>query len=456
MIEREEQIFELWAEHPFEGRTLYTASGQVLKILSPGVLNRDSGPDFSNTRIELDGQVWSGNVEIHVRASDWMRHGHTQDKAFRNVILHIVCVHDCKIFDDHGNVIPVLVLTDELIIHARIKRLKEPYGQEQEMKSGRQRQLNVQKTVGVLQSLESLGVERLERRSEEFLRELTHLKGDMETLFQRHLFRRFGMRANSEPFQQLAHRVPGTIIRRQRSSITDLEAILFGQAALLPETATDGYAAELKYRYTNFRLKYNLEPMYVQAWKFMRMRPSNFPTVRISQLAMLLHREEHLFGRCMNKEIAPEELRAILDVYASDYWDDHYRFGVSSVHYIKQMGEETIDSILINSVAGIRYFLGVQRSDQSMKDSALQLLQEIKPERNSIIRKSEHKPVNALQSQGLLELLTRGGASNDKPPPVSDPDFMYFSRTDHERNKIHRPHRNLVRNTGVRGLRLVG
>lgn len=459
MIEREEQIFELWKKHPFAGRGLLTASGQELKILAPGILNRDSGPDFFDARIELDGQVWSGNIEIHVRASDWLRHGHTKDKAFRNVILHVVCVHDCKIFDGHGNVIPVLVLTDELLSPASPGVAGMPsFGEVQGdigLGSGK-KSSRAEPKGGTLQSLEELGVERLNRRSAELSIELAQLRGDMEALFQRHLFRRFGMRTNSEPFQQLAHCVPGTIIRRQRNNLTDLEAILYGQSGLLPDIPVDGYSAELLYRYTNFRYKYNLEPMYVQAWKFMRMRPSNFPTVRISQLAMLLHREEHLYARCMNKDIATEELGAILDVYASTYWDDHFRFGVYSGRHVKQMGQEAVDSILINAVAGLRYFLGVQRDDDALKDSALELLREIGPEDNVAIRKSGRKPLNALESQGLLELLTQGGGSNDEASIVSENDFVYFSTSNHERNQIHRPNRKLVREPGVWRVRLVG
>ena len=467
MIEREEQIFQLWEKHPFAERALQTTDGKLLRILSPGVLNRDSGPDFFDARIELEGQVWSGNIEIHVRASDWLKHGHTTDKAFCNVILHVVRVNDCEISDDHGNVIPVLELTDDLILPLIMEEVREmtKVGLRKVKEPKSLKQLN---SVGSLQSLESLGVERLFRRSKELDIELKSLKGDMEALFQRHLFRRFGMRTNSEPFQQLAHQVPGNIIRRQRNSVTDLESILFGQSALLPEIPVDGYSAELLYRYTNFRYKYALEPMYVQAWKFMRMRPSNFPTIRIAQLAMLLHKEEHIFTRCMDQGATLDGLRAMLDVKASEYWDDHFRFGVYSVKHVKQLGMETIDSILINAVGVIRYFLGVQQDDENLKDSAIELLREIAPESNAAIRRSGRKPVNALQSQGLLEVLTTRPAgkpfgrgrrgSNDNSDIVCENDFAYFSVSNfnHERNQISRSYSNVVRESRVRCVRLVG
>ncbi len=452
MIEREEQIFEIWNKHPFAERALLTECGKQLRILSPGILNRDSGPDFFDARVELDGQVWIGNIEIHVRASDWLKHGHTTDRAFSNVILHVVCVHDCEIFDDHGNRIPVLVLTDELVGEVRVIPIAIGRANVSKKLSGPK----TLKSVGTLQSLESLGVERLDRRCGDLETELIHLKGDMEALFQRHFFRRFGMRTNSEPFQQLAHRLPGSIIRRQRNNVTDLEALLYGQSALLPEIPVDGYSADLLYRYVNFRYKYNLEPMYVQAWKFMRMRPANFPTIRISQLAALLHREEHIYTRCMNPVMEERQLKEMLDVKASEYWDDHFQFGVYSGKHPKQIGEEAVNSILINAVGQLRYFLGTQRNDEDLKESALNLLRELPAEDNAAIRKSGKSPVNALESQGVLELLTPGRSSNDDNNIVSDIDFPYFSGTNYERDKIHRPNRNLVREPGIRRLRLVG
>jgi hypothetical protein len=462
MIEREEQIFELWNKHPFAERTLQTVCGKRLTILSPGILNRDSGPDFFDARIELDGQVWSGNIEIHVRASDWLRHGHTTDKAFSNVVLHVVCVHDCDIYDEHGNVIPVLVLppvlsaldcaqSDNKLESRCLSDRSESRGDKMELTGN-----STINTVGAMQSLESLGVERLYRISGELETELEHLKGDMEALFHRKLFRRFGMRTNSEPFQQLAHRVPGSIIRRERNKVTNLEAILYGQSGLLPDIPVDAYSADLLYRYMNFRYKYNLEPMYVQAWKFMRMRPTNFPTIRISQLAALLHKEEHIYTRCMDAAMTETDLRSMLDVQATEYWDDHFRFGVCSNKNPKQIGEEAVDSILINAVGPLRYFLGLQRGDELLKDSAVELLRELKPENNAAIRQSGRKPMNALQSQGLLEVLTRKGGTNQQPDILSENEIEYFSISNYERNQIHRSDRNVVREQGIRRLRLVG
>lgn len=432
MIEREEQIFQIWVKHPYAGRVLTTQCGKKLRILSPGILNTDSGPDFFDARIELDGQVWVGNIEIHVKASDWIRHGHTTDKAFGNVVLHVVVEHDADIRDDNGAVVPVLVLTSDVIVKEMLRNQK-----------GDEKPLSVLKTVGTMQSLESLGMRRLDRRVVELRIEFAHLKGDMEALFQRHLFRRFGMRTNSEPFQQLAHRVPGKIIRRQRNNLDDLEALLYGQSGLLPEIPVDAYSAELLYRYVGLKNKYNLEPMHEFAWKFMRMRPSNFPTVRISQLAVLLHKTHNLYGKCAGETTA-DELREILDVNASAYWDDHFRFGVYSGNHKKHLGEEAMNSILINTVALLRYYIGAHLKDENLKDNALNLLRELPAEDNKPIRESGRTPANALESQGLLELLTQKGESNDDNLICSEPRFPYISVAEYDKEQIHRQDRFVV------------
>lgn len=443
MIEREEELFQIWVQHPYAGKTLRTQCGKALRILSPGILNTDSGPDFFDARIELDGQVWVGNIEIHVRASDWFRHGHGRDKAFHNVVLHVVVTNDADIPDAHGNVVPVLVLTEELIQAESQPEQIIPHS------------YGIIKTVGTMQSLESLGIARLRRRAEDLEMELGLLRGDMEALFQRHLFRRFGMRTNSEPFQQLAHRVPGKIIRRQRNNLDDLEALLFGQSGLLPAIPVDAYSADLLYRYVGLKSKYQLEPMYEQAWKFMRMRPSNFPTIRISQLAVLLHTTENLYGKCAN-ETRVEELKATFHITASKYWDEHFRFGVYSPTHPKHLGEEAVHSLLINTVAVLRYFLGVKLDDDVLKENALDLLRELPAESNKSIRASGKSPANALESQGVMELLTRRRDTNEEPPACSEAHFPYFSRTNHDQNKIHRPNSLLVRDTRVRRVRLVG
>lgn len=453
-MEKEEEIFELWVKHPFAGKKLKTEDGRKLRILSPGILNTDSGPDFFDARIELDGQLWVGNIEVHIKASDWLKHGHETDKAFGNVVLHVVIDDDVRIRDEHGNVVPVLVLTEKLQKIAKAHQPKRKRGRPR-----KSREIDAKPPESAKRGrkgLDHYAVMRLDRKAQNLSVELEHLRGDMEALFQRHLFRRFGMRTNSEPFQQLAHRIPGTVIRRQRNQLTDLEALLFGQSGLLPEIPVDAYSADLLYRYVGLKSKYSLEPMHGFAWKFMRMRPSNFPTVRISQLAMLLHSTDNLYSKCAG-EADIEVLRQIFTVQASEYWNTHFRFGVTSVAHPKILGEDAIDSILINAVAVLRYFLGVKLGDNVLKEQAIDMLRRLPPENNKQVRESGRTVKNALESQGLLELLTSAGPSNDDTPVCSENEIVYFSVSNSHVGKFyHRQNTIVVRKPCVRRLRLVG
>lgn len=379
-------MHELWALSPYTHSELQTATGQSLQIIASGKLNTDSGPDFFDARISLDGQIWSGNIELHLRASDWKRHNHDSDPAYYNVILHVVLIDDEIIYDQQGVRIPTLVLTEELLEIASESNLKNP--------------LLPVLTPG---ALEIFGVARLTEKSKQLAVELRDLNGDMETLFQRHLFRRFGMRTNSEAFQQLAHSTPLSAISRQRNSVPDLEALLFGQSGLLPEVPTDSYSADLLLRYQLLQRKYDLRKMHITAWKFMRMRPSNFPTVRISQLAALLHENDHLYTRMVEEE-SLEVLYSLLNLQSSAYWSEHFRFGISSPKQTKHLGQEAARSILINAVAGIRFFTGIIRDDHNMQESAIQLLKSLPPEANNAVRHSGITPMNALESQGILHL----------------------------------------------------
>jgi hypothetical protein len=302
------------------------------------------------------------------------------------VILHVVLIDDEIIYDHQGVRIPTLVLTEELLDIASEFNTINPL-------------------LPVLSpgALEIFGVARLTEKAKYLAVERRHLNGDMEALFQRQLFRRFGMRTNSEAFQQLAHSVPLSAISRQRNSVADLEAMLFGQSGLLPEVPTDSYSADLLLRYKLLQRKYDLRKMHITAWKFMRMRPSNFPTVRISQLAALLHQNDHLYTRMVEEE-SLEVLYSLLNLQSSAYWSEHFRFGISSPKQTKHLGQEAVRSILINAVAGIRFFTGIIRDDHNMQESAIQLLKSVPPEANNAVRHSGITPMNALESQGILHL----------------------------------------------------
>jgi len=444
MINQEKQLHELWARNPYAQTELQTETGQSLRILSAGQLNTDSGPDFFDARISIDDQIWSGNIEMHIRSSDWKRHNHDSDSAYRNVVLHVVMENDVPIHDNNGHLIPTLVLTDELL---DIASESDPHNQ--------------LRPVLAPCALEMFGAARLTEKSKLLAEDLRQLNGDMEALFQRLLFRRFGMRTNSEAFQQLAHSIPLSAISRQRNVLSDVEAILFGQSGLLPKIPTDAYTADLQQRYSTLSRKFDLHPMHTAAWKFMRMRPSNFPTVRISQLAALLHRNDHLYTRMIGEE-SVEELFSILDVHSSEYWTEHFRFGITSPKHVKHLGREAASSILINAVATLRFFTGVIRDDRNMQESAIYLLRALPPEANSTVRYSGIVPQNALESQGVLQLnamnsyvdTSKNDGQNrkhrDKNNIMNDDEFCsepylpYFSKIYYDRQQSHRQNHRLV------------
>ncbi len=437
MIDQEKQLHRIWERHPYASKLLKTECGKDLLILTPGKLNSDSGPDFFNARIELNGQLWVGNIEMHIRASDWKKHGHTHDKSYDSVILHVVLVNDREVHDPHGNHVPVLVLDEALLDMVT------------DMKGGEEL-MPVVSPGG----LELFGVARLVSRAKMLLGELDNLKGDRDELFYRHLLRQFGMRTNSEPFQQLAHVLPYKFIQRQRTNLADIEALLFGQAGLLPQIPTDGYCSDLIFRYQHLAAKYELKPMKQEVWKFMRMRPSNFPTVRIAQIAGLFHCSDHLFAKIMS-ESSIEELGNLLDVRASSYWNNHFRFGVTSPGVHKNIGVHTVNSILINTVALLRFTIGMQQNDQILQENAINLLKNLPPENNSIVRAARIIPHNALESQGILELMTAFSDSknkydietDDEPESCSEPLIPYIStRKQYDRQQTHRQNSILVRN----------
>ncbi len=257
-----------------------------------------------------------------------------------------------------------------------------------------------------MKSFTELGVEYLHHKCDELEVMLAQFNVDMETLFQWSLFKQFGWKTNMDAFQKLSSIVPSSIVRHTKTNLTDLEAILFGQSGLLPEIPVDGYGADLLYRYTNFRHKYSLTPMAATEWKFMRMAPSCFPTIRISQIAKLLYSTDGLYAKCAG-ESNLDALKNIFEVSASEYWDDHFRFGVYSGNHAKQLNEEMITKLLVNTVARLRYFVGLRLKDANLKTDAIDMLMTLPPIR-SIAWKIVHplQPANALEGYGILKMAT--------------------------------------------------
>lgn len=399
----EDLLHHIWKFRLFDHKELVTQSGEPVEVLSPGIHNTDSGPDFFNARMRVASTDWAGNVEIHVNASDWNRHRHQEDKAYDNIILHVVYNPDEVIYRSDGSVIPTLSLKERVplqVIHKyeelRSRGSTIPCGEQAGRVSPVVRESWISRLI----------VERLERKSLAITNHLKQNRNDWSETFYRQLARNFGFKINSAPFELLAASLPAIVLAKHKSSLLQLEALLFGQAGMLEEHFEDSYPRQLQNEYAFLRSKHKLTPIPMHLWKMMRLRPSNFPAVRISQLAGLVYRSSHLFSKVIEAESA-RQLQELFDVAASEYWDTHYTFGKASAKKKKRLGSSSVENIIINTIVPFMFVYGKHINDERYVDKALKLLEDTKGESNSAIaawRRIGMPVDNALQTQALLQL----------------------------------------------------
>jgi len=398
----EEFIYFLW-KFRLISSDLVTGSGESLIILHPGERNTNSGPDFVNARLRIGGTLWAGNVEIHVRASDWFKHRHQDDPAFNNVILHVVYENDARPILINRFPIPVLELKNQFpsYIHANYRVLMKNQGW-----IPCNHQIASMADPGFNLWSASLSVDRLLTKGEVIGRILKNCNDDWEEAFYQYLAINLGFKVNAVPFEMLARSLPLKIVRKHVHNFFQLEALLFGQAGMLGKQFSGEYPVKLTLEYDFLRGKYGLAPIDVSAWKFLRLRPSNFPTIRISQWAVVLHRSRgEMFGMLGVPSL--QQMRTQWNVCSSPYWDDHYRFGKTSANHPKAMGEESINLLIINGIIPFLFFYGNQKEQRILKERALHFLEQLPPENNHILRGWEAVGItakDALQTQALMEL----------------------------------------------------
>lgn len=387
----------IWQLQYFNKGELKTTSGEELQIISPGTFNTNQGPDFTDAKIRISTTIWAGNVELHVRASDWDRHNHQLDKNYNNVVLHVVWEND---FPNYN--IPMLSLENRIA-----GRLLQRY---EELMNAQgfipcERSITLVKPL-VLQSWkERLLAERLIRKSSTVEMFLHENNQHWEETFWWLLARNFGSKINADAFESMARSIPVSILAKHKNQIHQLEALLMGQANLLDRRFSDDYSILIQREYKFYKRKYNLIPGAVTPF-FLRMRPGNFPTIRLAQLAMLIHNSEHLFSKIKQTD-SLKDVKAWLDVTANDYWHYHYRFDEPSSFKKKRLGAAMIENILVNTVCTVLFAYGHFHKEQKFKDRAVQWLEEIAAESNSITRGFQLLGVennNARDSQALLEL----------------------------------------------------
>lgn len=394
---KEEFLYYLWENRLLRG-SLQTTTNQPIRIVNPGYRNLNSGPDYLEARVEIGGQLWAGHVEIHVSTSDWNRHGHQHDKAYANVVLHVVYEDDTKVND-----IPVLELKGHF--DASLYCRYEKFMMSQHWIAC-ERQLRQVQPFTKNTWLERMAVERLEQKAEAALRILISNKFDWESTFYQLMLRYFGMKVNSEAFETLATLLPLKPLLKHADNLTQLEAMLLGCAGFLDIESDEEYPLLLKREFAVLQSKFNLLTMPVERWRLLRMRPVNFPTIRLAQLAQMIHQNGCLFSKFKEaKSIADAKL--LFDVEASSYWDTHYRFNVEGPFKPKHIGEGSADVLMINAVIPLLFCYGQFHKDPSFCEKALRFLEEISAEDNTVIRHFTAIGMNAnnaMQSQALLHL----------------------------------------------------
>lgn len=399
-----EQLLQfIWKFRLFDSTHLFTTSGEAVEIVHAGMHNSDAGPDFQNARIKVGGTMWAGNVELHVKSSDWFRHSHQNDKSYSNVILHVVYEHDGKPAQrGSGESIPVLELKrlvnpNTLSRYELLARNQKPVACSSFFPHAAQ---HINSSF-----LTRLLVERLEEKVERINGMLKEHNGDWEQVAFCLIARYWGAGVNSQPLELLAKSLPHKLLAKTTEPL-QIEALLFGQAGWLEEKAEDDYPKQLRKEYLYLKRLYNLEPLPKHIWKLLRLRPANFPTIRIAQLAALFSTQTHLFSSLLDaKDI--KAVHRFFDVQVSPYWKTHYLFDKPSAHVKSNIGASAKNILLINAVAPLLFAYGKYKGSETYCDRALQLLEMAKPESNRLLKDWNSfgvKSSSAFDSQALLQL----------------------------------------------------
>lgn len=397
----EQLLHYVWKHKIFPLKELKTTSGQLLEVIDTGLANRNAGPDFFNAKIKLDGVLWVGNIEIHTSSSDWMKHGHHTDAAYDNVILHVATHIDAEVRRNNGDPIPQLQLScpehvqrnfDELIAtdsyppcYRIIPTLSKP---------------TVHSWMSALQ------MERFQQKNAQLIERLRFCNNHWEDAFFLTLARNFGFGLNGDAFETWAKAIPLRAVDKHRDNLFQVEAIFFGQAGILADQDGDTYYLKLKHEYEYLAHKFQLSPMDVTRWRFLRLRPNNFPHVRIAQLACLYHRAYGLLSQLMEKTTL-KDIRDLLRGGTSEYWLTHYTFGGSSPMRPKTLSDSSLNLLIINTVVTFLYAYGIHQGKEELCQRATAFLEELKPENNYIIRMWSEcglKVSHAGDSQALIQL----------------------------------------------------
>lgn len=400
---KEEFLHFLWQYKLFNSTNLISVKREVVEVIDSGSYNTNSGPDFLNAKLKIDEQLWVGNVEIHIKSSDWYAHHHEKDVNYDAVILHVVWEHDSDVFMKNNHPIPTVELQSSV--------QKEVLANYKKLSLKEQRWIPCEKQIAETSSfilnnwLERLYFERLENKSVVIKELLQKSNNNFEAVLFQLLAKNFGLKVNGEAFLQLAQSFDFSVLRKVRFNEEQLSALLFGQAGFLEQELEGTYYLQLQKEYAYIRHKYRLEPIAKHRFQFFRMRPNNFPTVRIAQLIALYNKYQNLFSRLIDINKV-ENFYDLFTGEVNDFWKTHYTFETASKKTDKRLSKSFIDLLIINTIIPLKFVYEQARGEVD-QEGLLQLIKQLKPENNSIISKFlelKIKANNAFESQALLEL----------------------------------------------------
>ena len=393
----------VWKHRLWRSEDMVTNTGKKVRVVDPGLLNTDAGPDFFNAKIEIDGHMWVGNVEMHYRATDWKRHHHDSDKAYDSVILHVVAKDDAPVRRTNGELIPQLVLEVSPQFNADYASL---VGATIEVPCATK--IKQVPHLTIVEWVEGLAFERLHGKVERIHQLLDSFNGSWEDVCYVTLARNFGFGINNDAFERLARRTPLRLLGKHSDSVLQIEAMLFGQAGMLDaqKPGMDSYYNQLCTEYAFLSNKFQLTPMEKESWKLFRIRPQNFPYRRIAMLAQFIEGGFRMMNRILEAE-GEKEMRALFEVELSGYWTKHYTFGKPNERATATLSRSSTDIILINTVAPLLYAYGELTGNYEMTDKAIKLLEDLRAESNSIVSHFVAYGIDcpdALTSQALVQL----------------------------------------------------
>ncbi len=398
----EDYLHYIFKHRLFDVNDLKTVGGEAISLISQGNHNKNAGPDFLDGRVKIGDKLWAGHIELHVCSSDWQKHNHQTDKAYNNVILHVVYADDGSALRQDGTQIPTLELKgrfDEM----GYWRYEQFVGAQRFLACGEQVKLVDDLHVSAM--LDRVLVERMEEKSAQVKSIFEATKNDWNETFYRMLLYAFGLKINAETMLHLAERLPLSVLRKHTGNIFQIEALLFGTAGFL-EHEEDEYQRTLKKEFAHLRAKYGLQPLAKEQWKFSRLRPMGFPTVRLAQLAGILAVNPDGFRLAISLA-GPQKMIELLQAETSEYWQNHYTFGNPGKVQNKRVSAALANQILINAVVPTLFLYAGIKGESEEKLKALDWLRGEKAEQNSVVEncvQAGFKIASAYDSQAVLQL----------------------------------------------------